>query len=237
MDEYKICNYCKKTFSTRSNCTKHQKICKIKNKLQLEEEIKKHSEKINNTLSEIKQINELKSMIADKDKQIEHRDEQIEFLKSIIETYAKTPTTINNYKPINNTINNSFTPKEIVSQLEPVDFDDIKNFMHLFTKDYIDQGVKGFAQFLCDHPCREKIITTNHSRKTVAYRTKNMDFVRDPEATYLINRVLKENSDVIINKSEERKQHYNERLFENEDSIFADGEKQKINTIDFYEFL
>ena len=230
MDKEKSCPHCKKSFSTKGNCTKHLKICKAKTIIEENKQLQQTIENKDKTIENL----QTNHKIMELEQIIDNKDEQIEFLKSIIETFAKTPTVEynnynNNYKPIN-TINNNFSPKEIVSQLDPVDFDDIKNFMHLFTKDYIDQGIKGFANFLCEHPCKEKFITTNSSRKNIAYRTKNQEFVRDPEATYLINRVLKENSDIIIDKTKERTEYYKEELQIDPDSIYADGERKKINT-------
>jgi len=231
MDKENFCPYCKKYFSTKGNCTKHLKICKAK---LIVEENKQLQQTIENKDKTIENL-QTQHKIMELEQIIDNHVEQIEFLKSIIETFAKNPKIEynnynNNYKPIN-TINNNFSQKEIVSQLDPVDFDDIKNFMHLFTKDYIDQGIKGFAHFLCEHPCKEKFITTNSSRKNIAYRTKNQEFVRDPEATYLINRVLKENSDIIIDKTKERTEYYKEELQIDPDSIYADGERKKISTI------
>jgi hypothetical protein len=225
MSKENSCSYCNKNFSTKGNCTKHMKKCKAK---ELHQTIE-NKDKVIESL-------EAKNKIIELEKIIDNKDEQIEFLKSIIETYAKTPNiqysysnNSNNYKPVN-TVNN-FSPKEIVSKLDPVDFDDIKNFMHLFSKDYVDQGIKGFANFLCEHPCKEKIITTDHARKTIAYRTKNIDFIRDFEATYLINRALKENCNEIIDKTNKRKKFYKEKLEIDEDSIFSEGERQTISTI------
>jgi hypothetical protein len=80
--------------------------------------------------------------------------------------------------------------------------------MSNFTNDYIDDGIKGFARFLCDFGCNNKIVTTDNSRHTIVYRTKFDDFIRDPECLLLINNTLKNNSDEIIYKAEERRKYY-----------------------------
>ena len=95
-----------------------------------------------------------------------------------------------------------------MSKLEPICYDEIKSSMSNFTNDYIDDGIKGFARFLCDFGCNNKIVTTDNSRHTIAYRTKFDDFIRDPECVLLINNTLKNNSDEIIYKAEERRKYY-----------------------------
>ena len=133
------------------------------------------------------------------------------------EMIGKVSTTINSYSNQTSS-NNNITLKQIVSKLEPISYDDIKKSMTLFTNDYIDDGIIGFARFLCDHSCNNKIITSDKSRNTIAYRTKFNDFIKDPECLYLINKTLQDNSDEIIRKTEERREYYKE-LFDVDDEF------------------
>lgn len=134
------------------------------------------------------------------------------------EMIGKVSTTINSYSNQTSSNNNNITLKQIVSKLEPISYDDIKKSMTLFTNDYIDDGIIGFARFLCDHSCNNKIITSDKSRNTIAYRTKFNDFIKDPECLYLINKTLQDNSDEIIRKTEERREYYKE-LFDVDDEF------------------
>jgi hypothetical protein len=84
--------------------------------------------------------------------------------------------------------------------------------MPLFTNEYLDDGIMGFARFLCEHSCNNKIITSDKSRNTIAYRTKFNDFIKDPECINLINKTLQDNSEIILKKSEERREYYRELL-------------------------
>ncbi len=195
------CSFCNKKFSTKSNCTKHQKICKLKNNI------------------EVESIESLKDELKKKDDQLRQKDEHIEFLKSIIETYVNKPTiTYNNNNSINTTTNNNLTIKQIVSKLDPIDFQDIKEYMDNYNNNYIDEGAKGFAKFLCDYPFKDKFVTSDFSRNTIAYKTSESDFIRDPESSYLINRSIKENKDEIIEKSENRLDSINKKI-----KIFSEG--------------
>jgi len=134
------------------------------------------------------------------------------------EMIGKVSTTINSYSNNQTSSNNNITLKQIVSKLEPISYDDIKKSMSLFSNEYIDDGIIGFARFLCDHSCNNKIITSDKSRNTIAYRTKFNDFIKDPECLYLINKTLQDNSDEIIRKTEERREYYKE-LFDVDDEF------------------
>lgn len=185
MNNEKICPFCKKEYSTKTNCKKHQKICKQKDDkiLLLKEEIKKLKE----------------SLIV--------KDEQINLLKSIIEN--QKPTVINNnnnYKNTNNTIN-------YISNLEPINFEDMKqHFENNLSNKYIDKGVEGIAMFICDVPCENKFITSDYARKIVSYKTTDEKTVIDPKGHILLNTAIKQNADTIIDKAEDRYQYWKNQI-------------------------
>ena len=184
------CEFCKKFFSTKSNCNKHKSICKIKKIKEIEN--KEKTDIINQKNEELKK----------KDYELKQKEEQITFLKSMLETYTNKPNIVN-YNS-NNTVNNNLTIKQMVTKLDPIDFKDIKEHMNNYSTSYQDKGSKGYAEFLCEHPFKDKFITTDFTRNTIAYKTKEIDFIRDPESSYLITRSIKENSDEIIEKASKR---------------------------------
>jgi len=224
LNESNICHFCNKHFASKRNNIRHQNICKIKNNRELESieslknEIKQKEYDIKQKEEEIikKKDDEIKQKeeeIKKKDDQLRQKDEHIEFLKSIIETYTNKPTiTYNNNNSINTTTNNNLTIKQIVSKLDPIDFQDIKEYMDNYNNNYIDEGAKGFAKFLCDYPFKDKFVTSDFSRNTIAYKTRDSEFIRDPESSYLINRSIKENKDEIIEKSENRLDSINKKI-------------------------
>ena len=218
--EYK-CEMCNKYYSTKFNLQKHVKICKIK----IENEKQTTCIGCEKTFNSIFTLNtHYKKCVYKKliDLELENNN-----LKSLCETIKEEKikleielklrsdlpvgTTItNNYTSNNNsnTSNNHITLRQIVSKLEPICQDEIKSSMSLYTNEYVDDGIKGFARFLCDHSCNNRIITSDNSRHTIAYRTKFDDFIRDPECINLINNTLKNNSDEIIQRADERRRYY-----------------------------
>jgi hypothetical protein len=226
-----ICSYCNKEYHNQSNLRRHHQSCRIKNKQDNDVLIQKFNETIREKELLIyglkNEINQIK----------EKNENEIGLLKEEIDT-LKTENIIlkqtvqdrqNNYdklldkfdRPNNNTVTiNKTTVKQIVSKLEPICFNKIKESMPLFTNEYIDEGIKGFAQFLCDHSLNNKFITTDHSRNIIAYRTDFYDFIRDPECLTLINKTLKENHEEVIRKSLERMEHYRE-MMDSDDEEYA----------------
>jgi hypothetical protein len=202
----KKCSFCNKTFVSSYNLKSHLKTCKIK----LEEEyndIKNNLEKLNEENMLIKEKDAKNIYLEEKVKSLETENS---YLKNIISQYEIKAKEYEiekkymeefkenfkeNYKEmlnrVNTTINytSNITLKQVVSKLEPISYEDIKNSMSLFSNEYIDDGIVGFARFLCEHSCNNKIVTSDKSRNTIAYRTKFNDFIKDPECIILINNV------------------------------------------------
>jgi hypothetical protein len=195
------CQFCNKTFSRKGNCSRHQDIC-----------TSKYSKKENE---------ELKYIINLQKDELKQKDYQITFLKSMLETYTNKPNIVN-YNS-NNTVNNNLTIKQMVTKLDPIDFKDIKEHMNNYSTSYQDKGAKGYAEFLCEHPFKDKFITTDFTRNTIAYKTKEIDFIRDPESCYLITRSIKENSEEIIEKASIRLKTINTKIKKtNDDDDFEE---------------
>jgi hypothetical protein len=168
------------------------------------------------------------------------KDEEIEFLKTLLLSFTnnsqKKETNINNSKnQINITnINQTFSLTDIVSTLEPIDFSEIANSINCFTIKYMDEGHEGFAKFLCNHPCKEKFITTDHNRSVISYKTSENVIIKDPQAQMLLNRSLKENAEELLARLEQRKEYLNEKLdssLSELDDIEIDKEQKKIDSI------
>lgn len=142
------------------------------------------------------------------------------YIQKYEENYKEMCSKMNTTLNINNltNANNNITLKQVVSKLEPISYDEIKDSMSLFTNEYIDDGVIGFARFLCEHSCNSKIVTTDKSRNTIAYRTKFNDFIKDPECLNLINKTLQDNAQDIIRKTQERSDYYRS-MIDNDDDI------------------
>jgi hypothetical protein len=203
LNQANICEFCKRIFSSKSNCTKHKHICKIK---KIIDDQQKETTII---------LKQKEDEIKEKDYQLRQKEDQIKFLKSMLESYTNKPTNIS-YNNCNN-VNNNLTIKQMVSKLDPINFKDVRDHIDNFTSSYQDQGTQGFAKFLCDHPFKDKFITTDFSRSIIAYKTNDHEFVRDPESSYLINRTIKENKSDIIESSNIRLNFVNNKIMKSEE--------------------
>jgi hypothetical protein len=201
MNGLNVCEFCNKSFSTKGNCKAHKETCKIKKNKDLEEAVS------------------LKDIIKEKDQELRQKEEQINFLKLMLDKYADKPTVINyNNSNNNNTVNNNnLTIKQMVSKLDPIDFQDVKEHMENYSNNYKDQGTKGFAKFLCDYPFKDKFFTSDFSRNTIVYKTKDQNFIRDPDSSYLINRSINDNKSDILQKAIDRLNFINTKLKKSED--------------------
>ena len=214
----RICQFCNKQFSRSDVCTRHTKTCKIK---PIKEELINQSQVQLEEKS--KALEKIEKVLEEKDREIQSKDEQITFLKGIIEYQLSKPN-VNNYKTIinstqKNTNKNSNNIniknvhiKQVLEKMETVDYNEVTNHLHLFTEKYIDQGPKGYANFLCQHPYKEKFITTDNARNILSYKIKNKEVIRDPDGELLINNSLKKNADVIIEKLKDRKNYWKEQI-------------------------
>jgi hypothetical protein len=203
------CEFCNKTFSRNSNYNKHLQICKAKKE---QEYIKSNN-----------QVEILKTENTNLKTQIIILTEELNVLKDIIEkqnNQSKNQINSNNIinKPqiiINNNNNAPLSLKDIIANLEPINFEEIKNsFENDYCNKYIDNGIEGLATFICEIPCQNKIITTDYARKLVSYKTSPQQIVVDPNASMLLNTAIKQNADTIIDKAEDRHHYWREQVRE-----------------------
>lgn len=206
------CDFCDKLYNSNYYLQVHLQMCKNKCVSNLETKLKEKDEFIKYLETENKQLKNIINELELKAKEYEIEQKYInEYKENYKELLGKVnTTTINNNTYTQNS--NNITMKQVVSNLEPISYDDIKNSMPLFTNEYIDDGLVGFARFLCEHSCNNKIITSDKSRNTIVYRTKFNDFIKDPECLNLINKTLQDNSEEIIRKTNERKEYYRELM-------------------------
>ncbi len=207
----KICVYCEREFSSKSNNKKHQNICK-KNPLNDTDD----KRKIKVFEEQKQEIKKLKSIIIARDEKLKEKDEHITLLKSIIETQSRQhPTIINNSNT--NTINNTISLTNKIEHLEPINFEEMKQqFINEFSNKYVDKGVEGVAQFICEIPCCNKFITTDYGRKMILFRLSEPkdQVVNDPKASILLNKTIQQNADTIIDKAEDRYQYFLSQIAE-----------------------
>jgi len=231
MNNSKNCKYCRKEYSTIFNKNKHEKKCSVKPLY--EKEVEEENIKINSYKEEIERLKLDNERLNLENKKINLENEKInlenEKLKSkieVLEKYAKKPTT---------TINkNYYTNINIVGSLEPIDFDEIRSSMASLSNKYIDRGIVGFTNFLCDYGCNRKLITTDYSRNIIAYRTRLQKFIKDAGSFNLLNTILDMNGAEIVEKALKRLNHYKQKMVEsNEDDDAFDSYKKIHDLLQF----
>jgi hypothetical protein len=60
--------------------------------------------------------------------------------------------------------------------------------------------MKGIAEYLCENALNGKIITTDSSRDILAYNTNQKKMIRDPKGSFLLNKTLRDNSEILLDK-------------------------------------
>jgi len=191
------CEYCEKSFSTKSNLINHQKTAKYclnKQQKNIIKEYKCCCQKIFNTKIIFERHNNICKIYKEENtkfqnniylqklenenkiylEQLEKKDKHIKELEDKLANIALAgvtkSTTINN-----NNINNNNKILNI-SSLDINDIEKIKNILDTkFDHNYIIEGQKGVAQFLVDHYLKDdegklKYICTDPSRQIFKYK-------------------------------------------------------------------
>lgn len=193
----KVCDFCSKQFATKQSCNIHKVKCKMK------EQFYKTGENEN----KIKKL-------EDENKKLK---EELDLLKSIIENQHKSnkiSKQVNNNNSNNITIfNTNQSIKDLISNLEPINFEQMKEqFENNFSNKYVDKGLEGLVNFMCDISCQNKFVTTDYARKVISYKTQDQQVITDPKANILLNTALKQNADTIIDKAEDRYQYWKSQI-------------------------
>ena len=216
-----ICTYCKKIYSTPYILIKHTNTCKEllrqkideltieKYKILEEREIEKKEKE-----QEIILLKEEINRLTTENTILKQTSEERKINYDILLDKFDRP---NNMIIINETINEQFEYKT-----------KIKESMPLFTDEYVDKGIKGFTQFLCDH-ILNNFITTKHSRNILDYKRYFYNIVKEPDCLTLINKTLIDNNEEIINKSLVRMIHYKQLMnSDNEEYAFCSEEAMNV---------
>ena len=205
------CNFCNKNFSSSSNLTRHKKICKVKKDYELEkqkQELEKEKEK--NRIIELEKDKILekdriikleKDKILEKDRMLQEKDEEIAFLRTLLEACVKKPniqtTQTIQTQNIQNNIQN-ISGNQLILQLDPIDFSEIKDNLHNFDLNKQKNGMTGFAEFLCKDVFNKKIILTDSSRDIFRYNTTEKKDVRDPKGIFLLNESIRQDTEQLL---------------------------------------
>ena len=212
-----ICQYCEKSFSTKSNLYNHQntaKYCLDKRKI-CNKEYKCNCQKIFTTKINFQRHNKICNFsdiintfkenytkienenriyleqLKNKDEQLKDKDKHIKELEDKLATIALAG--VNKTSTINNNISNKILN---ISPLDLNDSDKIKNILNnKFDHNYISEGQKGVAQFVVDHYLKDdygklKYICTDPSRQIFKYKDDLGDIQKDVKAKKLTKTLI-----------------------------------------------
>jgi len=107
---------------------------------------------------------EFETKLEEKDKQLQDKDEQIAFLKTLLESkytnLSKESKTINNNN--NNITINNITTKDMAEFLEPIHFEEIKSAIQDLNYKHIRKGMKGIATSVEQRICKYFVSKKEH---------------------------------------------------------------------------
>jgi hypothetical protein len=252
---YYECEHCTKEFTSKYNLDRHNKSCKVlltinnyKNDLLF---FKQKNIELETIVNELKKENNnyltnnitLKTLYEKLEQKYNETQKELkESYKNIQELLINNPkvinttTTNNNYTTQNST--NNLTVKQYVSQLQPITAIDFQNTLQYYTDKYIDEGAIGYAKYLLDHPCNNKIVTTDLSRKIIAYRTDKNEFIKVPKCRELIKMAIVDHKNDIISICTKRRKVLGDMKTLDDDAYMNDVYTKKINDItEFIIFL
>lgn len=204
-----ICDFCKKSFYTKSNLVKHQKTAKYCLKIQGKDTAglfnckycnKKYNQKIdlqrhilvckqrminNATLEKEQIIQSLYDKLKEKEEIIKKHEEHIKTLEDKLENIAMKavgkPTHMHlNNQRITNTINN----------LTPITEEHLKSQVQYLTEEHVKEGAYGIAKYALEYPLKNKIVCSDFSRRIVKYKDKDGNIVLDPEMSKLMQQLF-----------------------------------------------
>lgn len=233
-EDKKVCEFCLKEYSSVYTLDRHYKSCKSLSDINVYKRINEEQKiKISELELKIKQLRHDYNSIKAINLKLENNNEK---LQEKLLTNTKVINNTNNYTTQNST--NNLTVKQYVSQLQPITAIDFQNTLQHYTDKYIDEGAIGYAKFLLDHPCNNKIVTTDLSRKIVAYRTDKNEFIKDPKCRELIKMAIVDHKNDILTICTKRRKILGEMKTLDDDSYMNDVYTKKINDItEFIIFL
>jgi len=166
------CKYCEKLLASDKRLKSHLEICIKRDMLYDAEEYKT-------------EINNYKSILVEKDKQLTELKQQIIDLQNKLENIAikaacrPTTTTMTN-----NTINS------IIQKLEPITHECLESTVPQLTIEHIKKGPKGYAEYALEHPLKNRVVCVDYSRRKIKYKDNEGNVITDPEMNKLATKLF-----------------------------------------------
>ena len=184
-----ICSYCDKAFAIKEKHNNHEEICpskSIKQKLtEAQAKISIFEIKLTEACTKIElyqeQIRDLKEQLKEKDK-----------IQERLNLAAISKPSTSTSKTVKNTLIQQFAPITEAQMREQVE--------HL-TKEHIQMGAQGYAQYAMEYNFKDKLAVTDASRRKLAWKDIDGNIIYDTEGSQLSEkffRVIRDRNSKLI---------------------------------------
>lgn len=159
-----ICEYCGNSFKQKKNLVKHQKTAVFCLKIRSEKDVKQKEIKYQN------EIAVLSVKLQERDKIIKELKDDIKTLQNKLENIA-----LQSVKRPNNVTN---TTNNIVS-LQPLTSDWLNSQALFLTREHIEKGISGYAEFAKNYSLKDRVKCVDFSRKNFQFINGDGETVKD----------------------------------------------------------
>lgn len=199
-----LCQYCNNSFDSKNSLKKHQKTAKYC--LRLREgyiEPEYTCEYCDKVLSQKTDLcshykvckkKEISQLTTQYEKIIDNLQKQIQTLQDKLENIALSAAP-------RHTTNINANTNNFIQQLDNVTDDVFIESLKHFNIEHIKKGAIGYSEYARNHPLRNRMICTDHSRRSIKYKDENGNVVTDHEMINLSTKLFKsikgKNNDLI----------------------------------------
>ena len=227
------CQYCKKTFSTKSSLKVHQTTTKYCLKLQGKKiskgkhicdicgkdfNVKFHlqnhmtiCQKNNHVLTKYKEENQ----ILKEENNILKKE--ISMLKQHLEKYREDYTNLSLTavkRPVNNTKNIQIN--NFIQKMEPLRIKDIEESVPMLTLDHHVKGPEGYAEYALEFPFKDKIVCVDVNRNKIKYKDGEGNVIEDVGFQKMMTKLCESLKDRSFNLCQEHYEKLSEQFTEKE---------------------
>jgi len=164
------CVYCLKTFTLKSSHDRHVNA-------HLTDPITIKMKEENSKMEE--QLKELKLKLEQKEEEIKLMKINQEQNEKLLMKAVSAPKVKNTYNTVN------------IENFTAMTDEHFKNNAKHLTIEHIKNGAHGYATFIVKYPCKDSIVVTDRSRKTIKYKDENNQVCVDVEARNLLTKISK----------------------------------------------
>lgn len=189
------CDYCSRSFNTRSGLWKHRNKCKVTEPAELQVAPTSNTVDSSFVIELLKQNQEFKEMMIEQHKKMtEQQQKMVEQQDTIIELSKNAGnTTINN---TNNTMNNKFNLNVFLNETckDAINLNDFIQSIELTVDDFVNTGEVGYVRGISDimldrirnmHPHVRPIHCTDLKRETVYVKDSDIWTKEDEKKTHI----------------------------------------------------